>query len=245
MIDDGPLALPADLARRVSEERYAALLGYPPGTPPAGRAVALTRSSREWFDRNATPWACARTVRIASLTPERVEVESGPSFISTVLAGRLIEIDARRLVVAAVSAGPEVDEASARHWSEDRPDEAYFLDRFGAATAVHLGAWVGERLRNLAAGAGLGLGPGYSPGYDGWSLADQVVVAECLPEAPGHLRVLESGMIEPKNSLIAVFGLGERLEAVEEQWRRHGCSWCSRAACGLRGRLYSAHGSRP
>lgn len=244
MIPFGALPVPGDLARQVAEESYARLLGYSGGGLPGGRVAALAERGREWFERRARPWSYARALDLARLTGETVELGDRRSFTSPLLAGRLREIGADRLVAAVVSAGAEVDEASARWWRDDRPDEAYFLDRFGAAAAVHLAAWAGDHLRAAAARAGLGLGPGYSPGYDGWSLTDQVEVAASLTGTaggdggplPGPLRVLESGMIDPKNSLLAVFGLTTDQEAAERQWRRHKCSWCSLAGCALRGR---------
>lgn len=240
----GALSVPGDLALRVSRENYAGFLGYPEGRLATGRAAALARTSRDWFEGRARPWVYARTLDIAETTAETISLENGTSFASARLAGRLREIGAIHLVASIVTAGAEVDTASARLWRDDRPDEAYFLDRFGAAVAVHLGAWAGEHLRAAARRAGLGLGPGYSPGHDGWDIAEQVRLARSLtrPERsigerlPGSLRVLESGMIDPKNSLLGVFGVSERPEAAEQQWLRHKCSWCSLAGCGLRGR---------
>lgn len=232
----GSLPVPPDLAHRLPEESYAALLGYPEGILPDGRAEALARASRQWCEEHAAPWAYAAGVAIERTTPDRVDLASGPSLSSARLAGRLAEIGADRLIVAVVTAGAEVDAAAAEHWREERPDEGYFLDRFGAALAIRLGAWAAEHLRAVAQGAGLDLGPGYSPGYDGWDLADQVRVARLLPDPPGALEVLESGMIDPKNSLLAVFGATDRPRAAERQWQRHRCSWCSLSGCGLRGR---------
>ncbi len=238
----GALPVPADLARRVTEESYARLLGYPDGRLPGGRVAALADRSRRWFARHAAPWSFARPLVLGRIAGARVPLADGPTFTSRRLAERLGEIAADRLVAAVVTAGSEVDVASARLWREDRPDEAYFLDRFGAAVAVHLGAWTGEHLRALAAAGGLGLAPGYSPGYDGWPLGDQVELAGCLTRSragdrdplPGPLRVLDSGMIEPRSSLLAVFGVTADRAASERQWRRHKCSWCSLARCALR-----------
>ena len=40
----GAVEAPVDLARRVSDERYARLLGYPDGRSPAGRVAALVEA---------------------------------------------------------------------------------------------------------------------------------------------------------------------------------------------------------
>lgn len=239
----GALAAPVDLDRRVSDERYARLLGYPNRALPEGRVSELAAASRLWFARHARPWAWVAPAEAVVLGAGTVELAGGRTYESRVLVERLKEIGADRLLAAVVSAGSEVDEASARLWREERPDEAFFLDRFGAAAAIQLGGWVAERLRQAAADEGLGLGPGYSPGYDGWDLADQVAVVggligaapHGLASLPGALSLLDSGMLEPKNSLVATFGLTRRPEAADRQWQRHSCSWCSLTGCTLRG----------
>ncbi len=227
----------------MTRERYGRLLGYPDGELADGRVTELAAESRAWFAANARPWAFAAPLGRIEVSGSAVVVENGWTFESARLAARLSDIDADRLVVAVVSAGTEVDSASAAHWAEQRPDEGYFLDRFGAAAAIQLGGWAATYLRAQAADDELGLAPGYSPGYDGWDLGDQVKVAKSLIAAtpgglrslPGALRILDSGMLEPKSSLLAVFGLTTSREAVEGQWARQPCSWCSLSGCSLRG----------
>ena len=48
------------------------------------------------------------------------------------------------------------------------------------------------------------------------------------------LEVLPSGMLRPKSSLLAVFGITRDLEASEAAWRRNRCSWCALTECGFR-----------
>ncbi len=244
MIADGRLAIPEPLAELVTDDAYARLLGYPSGAIPDGPVAARAREARDWFERQARPWAWVRILPIARASTDKLTLQAGPTLTSERLAALLEAMHADRLVIALATSGEQVDAEAAERWRQDRPDEAFLLDRFGAAAAIRLGAWVGEHLRATANAADLGLGPGYSPGYDGWDLTDQVDLAACLggpgsePTAalPGPLRVLPSGMIEPKSSLLAVFGLSSRRAAAERLWLRHPCSWCSMAGCTLRGR---------
>jgi hypothetical protein len=90
---------------------------------------------------------------------------------------------------AAITAGSEVEEEVLRLWAEDRVDEAYFLDRL-AATVV-------EQLA-------LSLGSPRSPGHKGFPLEEQSRLYALL-EPPG-IELLPSGMLNPKNSLLAVYG---------------------------------------
>jgi len=87
--------------------------------------------------------------------------------------------------VAAITAGAEVEEEVARLWSEDRVDEAYFLDRLAAGVVEHLARSIGV-----------------SPGSHGWDIEHQFELMKTLgPEAP--VELLPSGMLKPVNSLLA------------------------------------------
>lgn len=249
MIAAGRLTIPEDLAGRVREESYASLLGYPAGRRPEGRAAALASDARTWFARRARPWSYASEHGIARTTRNRVALDDGRTFRTPRFAAMLREIEANRLVAVVISVGAELDDEVERRWRESRPDEAFCLDRFGAAAAIRLAAWVGESLRRRAAAAHRGLGPGYSPGYDGWDVVDQTSLAAGLRGSvtggAERLRILDSGMIEPKSSLLAAFGVGVLGAAVERQWRRHPCGRCSVERCSLRARAWRSAPPRP
>jgi hypothetical protein len=72
-------------------------------------------------------------LRLREIGGGGVTLETGDRLSSALLAERLEKGDAHALFVLAASAGPEVAEEAKRLWAEDRPDEAFFLDRFAAA----------------------------------------------------------------------------------------------------------------
>jgi hypothetical protein len=90
---------------------------------------------------------------------------------------------------AAITAGPEVETEIAKLWSEDRVDEAYFLDRLAAAVVEHLAA---------------SLGKGRSPGHRGFPLEEQSKLYALVE--PAEIELLPSGMLKPAHSLIALYG---------------------------------------
>ena len=175
-----------------------------------------------------------REIELARIARSEIELAGGVILESRILARRLEP--AHAVVVAAVSAGAEVDRRSEDLWASDRPDDAYFLDRLAAAVTESLAATVAAELRDALAQRGLGLVPSYSPGYDSWSLGQQARVAGCLadPAPPAWLEVLPSGMLRPKSSLLAVFGITRDLPASEAAWRRDKCSWCGCPECDFR-----------
>ena len=60
--------------------------------------------------------------------------------------------------------------------------------------------------------------PHYSPGYPEWDIDEQPRLLELInrarPATPMPLEVLESGMLRPKKSLLAVFGVTRHVERV-------------------------------
>src|SRR5262249_53967043 len=83
---------------------------------------------------------------------------------SVTLAHRLREAAAPTLVVLAASAGPEVGEEVDRLWAAGKPDEAFFLDRLGAAVTERLGFLAGRTLCPAAAPQGQAPLPARRPG---------------------------------------------------------------------------------
>ena len=112
--------------------------------------------------------------------------------------------------IAAITAGSEVEDEVAKLWEEDRVDEAYFLDRLAASVVEHLA---------------VSLGNGRSPGHRGFPLEEQPrLFAQLAPLAP-EIEILPSGMLNPKNSLLAVYDLSDRSANVSPCSR---CDWhCS------------------
>lgn len=230
------LVTPPRVAEAVLTEEYVRLLGYPMDREMTGRAKRLADASRDWYARSGRPWVFGRAIGLQIPDEAVVVLENGTRLESRALARRLRQGAAPALVAVAVSAGEEVDQRVDRLWREDRPDEAYSLDRFGAAVAEHLASWCGETLRSPG-DEGLVALPGYSPGYDGWELEQQIRLFELIAqqtELPGPLHALDSGMLTPRNSLLSVFGLTARRELAREAWSRHRCAWCSLTQCGLR-----------
>ena len=231
------LRSPVRVAADVSPADYARLLGYPLGRRLEGRARELAEASRDWFGRHGRAWTARVETGVARIDGGMVVLDGGRAFASDVLARRLLRASSPAVTVAAISAGPEVDERSEALWRTDRPDEAFFLDRFGASVAEHLATTIGEELRH-APGRELTALLGYSPGYDTWDLSQQAVVLEALlaggGDPPGPLRLLESGMLQPKSSLLAVFGMTPDRALAEAAWARTRCGWCSRRGCDFR-----------
>ncbi len=132
-------------------------------------------------------------------------------------------------MLVAVSAGPEIEQQAHRAWLQEKPDEYFFLEMYGSAVVEHLTTMTGARLCAWADGESIAVLPHYSPGYPDWDISEQqalhaLIGADALP---GALDVFESGMLRPKKSLLAVFGLTRFVDRVQRLSDLVPCENCS------------------
>jgi hypothetical protein len=215
---------------------YQRLLGYPPGHVLDGRSRELADWARAWYAEHGRPWVYAREVEDVGTDGGSVGIE-GVTFHSDPLRQRLQQASAGSAVLAAVSAGPEIEREAQKRWREEKPDEYYFLEVLGSAVVERLASMTGGRLCAWAEGRGMAVLPHYSPGYPEWDIAEQSWLLELLKGAgnlPGNLEVLESGALRPKKSLLAVFGLTRHTGGVRRLTELVACESCSLAACQYR-----------
>jgi len=231
----GRFEVPAeDLASEVSSEDYLRLLGLPRARPLAADLEERAVAARAWFVLHAHPAIAVRRLEIEPPAGDTVTTESGATFASLTLAGHLREGGAHALLALAVSAGPEVDAEAARLAAEEKPDEGYFVDRFGAVATQRLVFWAVRHLCREASARGETLLPHLSPGCGGWGFDDQPALLGLLaPDGvpPVPLKMLESGMLTPKNSLLAAVGVTRRQLAASP---KDVCRACDLVPCAFR-----------
>jgi hypothetical protein len=222
----------------VQPAEYIRLLGYPRGYELEGRAKDLADAARQWFIENARPWVYAREASSLRIGNDQISI-GGESFTSKRLRDTLEHAEAHSGVLVAVSAGQEVEEQSQRLWLEEKPDEYFFLEVFGSAVVEHLITMAGARLCAWADGQRMAVLPHYSPGYPEWDISEQRRLFDLLCRGassplPGPLDVLESGMLRPKKSLLAVFGLTRHTSRVARLTDLNPCENCSYIGCQYR-----------
>ena len=169
----------------VSPEEYTRLLGYPRGWVLEGRARELADWARDWYAKNGRPWFYARqaeSMEIGNIDGDTIRpdsIRSGPirpnfiridsvDFNSKRLRDALEQAGAHSAILVAVGAGPEAEEYARRCWSEERPDEYFFLEMFASAVVEHLTTIAGARLCDWAERQGMAVLPHSSPGYPEW-----------------------------------------------------------------------------
>jgi hypothetical protein len=222
----------------VPESEYQRLLGYPKNHTPGERSRELADGARQWFAQNGRPWIYAREVDALDFRDGRLLL-AGCEFSSPVLHDSLAAARAHSAVLAVVSVGKECEEMARRLWQESKPDEYFFLEVYGSAVVEHLVALASGRICGWADRLNLAVLPHYSPGYTGWDIADQIklwnLIVRNQPRGfPGELTVLETGMLRPKKSLLAVFGLTREVEQAHRAAKLIPCETCSLPRCQYR-----------
>ncbi|CAN5899250.1 hypothetical protein BH11GEM1_BH11GEM1_23430 [soil metagenome] len=220
----------------VQPAEYQRLLGYPRDFEMADRARELAAQARAWYQLHGRPWLHAREVSRMELEAADTIVLDGRAFTSRRLHDMLRDAGANGAVVVAVSAGAEVEREAQRLWEEEKPDEYFFLEVYGSAVVEHLVMMAGARLCAVADDAGLAVLPHYSPGYPTWDVSEQSQLLSLIDTSrlPACVEVLASGMLRPKKSLLALFGLTPHVDRVRRLSELVPCENCALPDCAYR-----------
>jgi len=223
-------------AVNVEEAEYIRLLGYPRGRVLEGRARELANWARAWYAEYGRPWIYAREANSVDLNEGSISIE-GAEFKSERLLETLKKAVAHSVVLAAVCAGPEVEQEARRLWLDERPDEYFFLEVFGSTVVENLVMMAGARLCEWAEAQNMAVLPHYSPGYPEWDIGEQPRLLELLSGCkalPRSLVALDSGALSPKKSLLAVFGVTRHTDCLRRLTELDPCENCSLAGCQYR-----------
>ena len=222
-----------ELASAVMEKEYKRLLQIPRSRPLEGDLLDLASKSREWYARHGRPFLASTRLRLKNVVPPIVQLENDVELTSISLAERLESGEAHALVVLAASAGPEVADHIAEHWAEEKPDEAFFLDRFAAAVTEHLIQWASAYICRLSESSSETLLPHLSPGCGNWDLSDQHRLMTLLSNEPkiGPIKLFDTGALYPQHSVLAAMGVTHRkFDASEKDI----CRTCDLNPCAFR-----------
>jgi len=220
----------------VQAVEYIRLLGYPRGWELRDRARELADWARTWYEAHGQPWVYARESRDLRINGDTIVVDGVP-FTTARLRNTFESAGAHSAILVAASAGPELEEEAQARWRDGKPDEYFFLEVYGSAVVEHLVTMTGARLCAWADGEASAVLPHYSPGYPDWSIDEQARLFQLLSAASPSmfpLKVLDSGMLQPKKSLLAVFGLTRHTDRVRRLTDLSPCENCSFMTCQYR-----------
>ena len=232
---------------KVQESEYKRLLGLPPSYELDGRTRELADAAARWYAEHGRPWIYAGQTKNVELTNDRLKL-SETEFSSQQLHDQFASANASTAVMVAVSAGTECEEHTRELWQESKPDEYFFLEMFGSAVVENLITLASGKICAWADANGMVALPHYSPGYSGWDVSDQIILWEIIRSQTGHalpgaLHVMDTGMLRPKKSLLAVVGITADVERARQFAKLVPCENCALPACQYRRTPYKR--SRP
>jgi hypothetical protein len=222
----------------VMSEEYVRLLGFPRGWQLEGRSLELAHWARDWYATNGRPWIYARQAENFDIAGDSFRID-GIAFTSKRLRDTLQQAESHSVILVAVGAGPEAEEESRRRWVDEKPDEYFFLEIFASAVVEHLVTTAGGRLCDWAEQHDMAVLPHYSPGYPEWDIAEQPPLLELIKRArkkpfPSLVEVFDTGMLRPKKTLLAVFGLTRHTDRLRRLTELVPCENCSFGPCQYR-----------
>ncbi len=222
----------------VLPEEYVRLLGFPRGWQLEGRSLELADWARDWYAKHGRPWIYARQGNSFEISGDSICID-GTTFTSKRLRNTLQQAEAYSVALVAVSAGPEAEEEGRRRWVDEKPDEYFFLEIFASAVVEHLVTSAGARLCDWAENHGMAVLPHYSPGYPEWDIREQPRLLELMQKTrkqpfPANVEVFDTGMLRPKKTLLAVFGLTRHTDRLRRLTELVPCENCSFGPCQYR-----------
>jgi hypothetical protein len=224
----------------VQPQEFTRLLGYPRGWVLEGRASELADWARDWYAKNGRPWFYARQAECVEFDSETDSVRIDDIvFTSKRLHSALQQAGAHSAILVAVGAGPEAEEEARKRWTEEKPDEYFFLEVFASAVVEHLTTIAGARLCDWAEQRGMAVLPHSSPGYPDWDVAEQPQLLQLIKQTrseqfPSRLDVFDSGMLRPKKAQLAIFGVTRHTERLQRLTTLIPCESCSFGPCQYR-----------
>ena len=222
----------------VRESEYKRLLGYPSDYKLENRARELANWARHWYNQNGKPWIYALKLDKVNTSKENLSI-GNIELSSKKLRNQFAEAEADSAMVVAVSAGKECEEEAHQIWKEGKPDEYFFLEVYGSAVVEHLVTTTGFRFCDWGEKNNMMVLPHYSPGYPGWKVEDQEKILKLInqnktKDLPGEVYLFESGMLKPKKSMLAVFGITKNISKVRNLKELLPCESCSLSGCQYR-----------
>ena len=228
----------AELAAAVPEREYLRLLGLPRGRALEGdlrerarRRARLVRRARPAVRGHAAggrhrPRAGHGPPRHGSGASRALPSPTGCARARPTPSSPLPRARAARWPTRRAASGPS-----------DRPDEAFFLDRFAVAVTERLVFWASAPICRASEPARETLLPHLSPGCGHWDLADQHRT-HGPPDRRGRRHgarprsaLLPSGALRPQHSLLAALGVTRRSFAATPEDL---CRSCDLDPCAFR-----------
>ena len=206
-------------------ENITTAMGYPDGKMNDGYSDILN----ELIDnaRNIVSPECGYVIlpqNRSSASMGVVTLDSVDFKTDKIVAGPLKKMSGAAILVGTV--GPQFDIWSKETFASGDPLAGYMIDLLGSEIAESIADWLENRIVNYAAEQGMKCSNRYSPGYCGWSVAEQHKLFKFLPKDFCWIRLTESSLMKPHKSVSAIIGISSDIKR-----RDYPCDVCNVEHC--------------
>ena len=134
-----------------------------------------------------------------------------------------------KLILFAVTLGPDFDEWSRNFFSVGDPFAGYVADIIGSIRAENAAEWLSNKILEQVATQDLNCTNRYSPGYCGWDVYEQHKLFSLFPDQFLDIRLTPSALMTPIKSVSGVIGTGKNV--INEPYT---CAFCTQENCFMR-----------
>ena len=152
--------------------------------------------------------------------------------VKNIISGQLRKIEKTALFLC--TAGPGLEEYSKKLMHEGDFIKGYIADIVGSEIVESAMARIQDDLEQQMKQTGLGITDRYSPGYCGWSVAEQHKLFSFFPENFCGITLNETSLMQPIKSVSGVIGIGKGVKR-----KGYVCHHCDMVNCIYREKRYT------
>ncbi len=141
-----------------------------------------------------------------------------------IIAGPLKVMSSTAIFIGTV--GPQFDKWSRETFESGNALSGYMIDLLGSEIADSIAEWLENRIVNFAAKQDMKCSNRYSPGYCGWSVAEQHKLFKFLPKDFCGVTLTNSALMKPHKSVSGIIGMSHDIK-----WKDFPCDVCNVEHC--------------
>ena len=141
-----------------------------------------------------------------------------------IVAGPLKKISSAAIFVGTV--GHQFDKWSKETFANGDPLSGYFIDILGSEIAESIAEWLEKKIGKYASELDLKCSNRYSPGYCGWSVAEQHKLFNFFPNGFCNVKLTDSSLMKPHKSVSGIIGISQDIA-----WKDYPCDVCNVEHC--------------
>ena len=204
-----------------------AVLGYREGAIPEHFDEMIDAALAEAAAR-CRPRAGYRLVEVGRVAGRTDAIAAGGIVFTTqrIVAAALAQTE--QVAVFAATIGPAFEEWAREQMTFD-PALGFIADAVGSAVAESLADRLHDRIERDVAPRGWKVTNRYSPGYCGWSVAEQHALFALLPAGFCGITLGESALMHPVKSVSGLIGVGAAVKHTD-----YLCDVCKAPDCTYR-----------